>query len=95
MGMCSRFFQLDNTGIYLGHLFIFTLLNELQMVKLKALDKFVTTADALGAVNHIVDGKLPKGLCKFLKAECQGETLMIADSKLGKAISEKLVCQPD
>ncbi len=64
-------------------------------MKLKALDKFVTTAAALGAVNHIVDGKLPKGLCKFLKAECQGETLVIADSKLGKAISEKLVCQPD
>ncbi len=64
------------------------------MVKLKAFDKFVSTVDALSAVNHIVDGKLPKGLRKFLKAECQGETLVIADSKLGKAISEKLVCQP-
>ncbi|KAH9565867.1 hypothetical protein CY35_04G099900 [Sphagnum magellanicum] len=61
-----------------------------KMVKLKAFDKFVTTVDALSAVNHIVDGKLPKGLRKFLKAECQGETLVIADSKLGKAISEKL-----
>ncbi|CAK9224754.1 unnamed protein product [Sphagnum troendelagicum] len=54
------------------------------MVKLKAFDKFVNTGDALGAVNHIVDGKLPKGLRKFLKAECQGETLVIADLKLGK-----------
>ncbi|CAM6046319.1 unnamed protein product [Sphagnum compactum] len=61
-----------------------------KMEWLKAFDKFVTTADALGAVNHIVDGKLPKGLRKFLKAECQGKTLVIADSKLGKAISEKL-----
>ncbi|CAM6072782.1 unnamed protein product [Sphagnum tenellum] len=60
-----------------------------KMVKLKVFDKFVNTGDALGAVNHIVDGKLPKGLCKFLKAECQGETLVIADLKLGKAISEK------
>jgi nucleolar protein 58 len=42
------------------------------------------------AVNHIVDGKLPKGLRKFLKAACQGETSVIADLKLGKAISEKL-----
>lgn len=38
-----------------------------------------------------MDSKLPKGLYKFLKKECQGETLAIADSKLGKVISDKLV----
>ena len=62
-----------------------------QMVKLKAFDKFENTTDALNAASHLVDSKLPKGLRKFLKAQCQGETLVIADSKLGKAISDKLV----
>jgi hypothetical protein len=61
------------------------------MVKLKAFDKFENTTDALNAASHLVDSKLPKGLRKFLKAQCQGETLAIADSKLGKAISDKLV----
>jgi nucleolar protein 58 len=61
-----------------------------QMVKLKAFDKFENTTDALNAASHLVDSKLPKGLRKFLKAQCQGETLAIADSKLGKAISDKL-----
>jgi hypothetical protein len=57
----SRIFQkkIENQG------FIFTLLNDLQMVKLKAFDKFVNTAHALSAVSHIVDGKLPKGLNSF------------------------------
>ena len=62
-----------------------------QMVKLKAFDKFENTTDALNAASHLVDSKLPKGLRKFLKAQCEGETLAIADSKLGKAISDKLV----
>jgi len=61
-----------------------------KMVKLKAFDKFENTTDALNAASHLVDSKLPKGLRKFLKAQCQGETLVIADSKLGKAISDKL-----
>jgi nucleolar protein 58 len=60
------------------------------MVKLKAFDNFENTTDALNAASHLVDSKLPKGLRKFLKAQCQGETLAIADSKLGKAISDKL-----
>jgi hypothetical protein len=64
----------------------------LQMVKLKAFDKFESTTDALNAATHLVDSKLPKGLRKFLKAQCQGQTLVVADSKLGKAISDKLVC---
>ncbi len=64
----------------------------LQMVTLKAFDKFESTTDALSSATHLVDSKLPKGLRKFLKAECAGETLVVADSKLGKAISDKLVC---
>ncbi len=64
----------------------------LQMVKLKAFDKFESTTDALNAATHLVDSKLPKGLRKFLKAQCKGQTLVVADSKLGKAISDKLVC---
>ncbi|CAK9875098.1 unnamed protein product [Sphagnum jensenii] len=38
-----------------------------KMVKLKAFDEFVNTGDALGAVNHIVDGKLPKELIVGLR----------------------------
>lgn len=64
------------------------------MVKLKAFEKFENTTDALNAASHLVESKLPKGLRKFLKKECQGETLAIADSKLGKAISDKLVSVP-
>lgn len=51
-----------------------------QMVKLKAVDKFENTTDALNAASHLVVSKVPKGLRKFLKAQCQGETLAIADS---------------
>jgi nucleolar protein 58 len=61
-----------------------------KMVKLKAFDKFESTTDALNAATHLVDSKLPKGLRKFLKAQCKGQTLVVADSKLGKAISDKL-----
>ncbi|KAH9575396.1 hypothetical protein CY35_01G108800 [Sphagnum magellanicum] len=61
-----------------------------KMVKLKAFDKFESTTDALNAASHLVDSKLPKGLRKFLKAQCKGQTLVVADSKLGKAISDKL-----
>ncbi len=64
----------------------------MQMVKLKAFDKFESTTDALNAATHLVDSKLPKGLRKFLKSQCKGQTLVVADSKLGKAISDKLVC---
>ncbi len=52
----------------------------LQMVTLKAFDKFESTTDALSAATHLVDSKLPKGLRKFLKAEYAGET------------GDKLVC---
>ncbi|KAJ8443790.1 hypothetical protein Cgig2_017271 [Carnegiea gigantea] len=64
--------------------------NVSQVVKLKAFDKFENTAEALSAATLLIDSKPSKGLRKFLKAHCQGETLAVADSKLGNAIKEKL-----
>ncbi|XP_013616261.1 PREDICTED: probable nucleolar protein 5-1 [Brassica oleracea var. oleracea] len=61
-----------------------------KMVKLKAFDKFDNTSDALEAVAKLVEGTPSKGLRKFLKANCKGETLAVADSKLGNIIKEKL-----
>ncbi|KAF8097956.1 hypothetical protein N665_0278s0017 [Sinapis alba] len=61
-----------------------------KMVKLKAFDKFDNTSEALEAVAKLVEGTPSKGLRKFLKANCEGETLAIADSKLGNIIKEKL-----
>lgn len=63
-----------------------------QMVKLKAFEKFDNTSEALEAVAKLLEGAPSKGLRKFLKANCQGETLAVADSKLGNVIKEKLVC---
>jgi nucleolar protein 58 len=39
----------------------------------------------------LIDSKPSKGLRKFLTKHCDGETLAVADSKLGNAIKEKLV----
>ena len=61
------------------------------MVKLKAFDKFDNTSEALEAVAKLLEGTPSKGLRKFLKANCEGETLAVADSKLGNIIKEKLV----
>ncbi|KAF2598188.1 hypothetical protein F2Q68_00012123 [Brassica cretica] len=61
-----------------------------KMVKLKAFDKFDNTSEALEAVAKLVEGTPSKGLRKFLKANCKGETLAVADSKLGNIIKEKL-----
>ncbi|KAH9605852.1 hypothetical protein KSS87_012488 [Heliosperma pusillum] len=61
-----------------------------KVVKLKAFDKFENTAEALSAATLLIDGKPSKGLRKFLKSHCPGETLAVADSKLGNAIKEKL-----
>lgn len=62
-----------------------------KVVKLKAFDKFENTAEALEAATKIIEGTPSKGLRKFLKAHCDGQTLAVADSKLGNAIKEKLV----
>lgn len=61
------------------------------MVELKAFNKFENTSDALSAATLIIDSKPTKGLRKFLQKHCEGETLAVADSKLGNAIKEKLV----
>ncbi|XP_077218465.1 putative nucleolar protein 5-2 [Tasmannia lanceolata] len=61
-----------------------------KMVKLKAFTKFDNTAEALSAATLLIDSKPSKGLRKFLRSHCDGETLAVADSKLGNAIKEKL-----
>eukprot|EP00262_Sarcandra_glabra_P012916 TRINITY_DN343_c0_g1_i1.p1 TRINITY_DN343_c0_g1~~TRINITY_DN343_c0_g1_i1.p1 ORF type:complete len:567 (+),score=149.25 TRINITY_DN343_c0_g1_i1:85-1785(+) len=61
-----------------------------QVVKLKAFTKFENTTEALSAATLLIDSKPSKGLRKFLRAHCDGETLAVADSKLGNAIKEKL-----
>lgn len=61
-----------------------------KVVKLLAFSKFENTAEALEAITKINEGAPTKGLRKFLKAHCNGETLGVADSKLGNAIKEKL-----
>ncbi|KAJ7527674.1 hypothetical protein O6H91_16G065800 [Diphasiastrum complanatum] len=61
-----------------------------KIVKLKAFSKFENTTEALGAATSLVKSKLSKGLRRFLKEQCEGEILAIADSKLGKIISDKL-----
>ncbi|KAI4372592.1 hypothetical protein MLD38_010804 [Melastoma candidum] len=61
-----------------------------QVVKLKAFSKFENTAEALTAATNLIESKVPKKLRKFLSANCDGETLAVADSKLGNAIKEKV-----
>ncbi|KAL1211681.1 putative nucleolar protein 5-2 [Cardamine amara subsp. amara] len=61
-----------------------------KMVKLKAFDRFDNTSEALEAVAKLLEGTPSKGLRKFLKANCEGEALAVADSKLGNVIKEKL-----
>ncbi|KAF8017912.1 hypothetical protein BT93_H2967 [Corymbia citriodora subsp. variegata] len=61
-----------------------------KVVKLKAFSKFENTAEALSAATCLIESKPYKGLRKFLRAHCDGESLAVADSKLGNAIKEKL-----
>ncbi|OAY77505.1 putative nucleolar protein 5-2 [Ananas comosus] len=61
-----------------------------KVVKLKGFCKFENTSDALSAATLLIDGKPSKALRKFLRVHCDGETLAVADSKLGNAIKEKL-----
>ncbi|KAK4782540.1 hypothetical protein SAY86_016642 [Trapa natans] len=62
-----------------------------QVVKLKAFSKFDNTAEALTATTCLIESRPYKGLRKFLKYHCDGETLGVADSKLGNAIKDMLV----
>lgn len=60
------------------------------MVSMKAFTKFDNTAEALAAAASMVDSKIGKDLKKFLKKHAEGETLALADPKLGGLIKEKL-----
>jgi hypothetical protein len=60
-------------------------------VRLKAIHRFSSTADAVEDLTAVADGKLSKGLKKFLVDEIQSkakagkeEALVVADAKLGQ-----------
>mmetsp|Transcript_3133 Transcript_3133/g.4010 ORF Transcript_3133/g.4010 Transcript_3133/m.4010 type:complete len:525 (-) Transcript_3133:198-1772(-) len=68
-----------------------------EMVKLKAFSAFEDTVDAVGAATGLIEGKMNKGLKKFLsktivKKELK-DKLAVADSKLGGVIKDKLNIQ--
>ncbi|KAF3454374.1 hypothetical protein FNV43_RR04821 [Rhamnella rubrinervis] len=52
--------------------------------------KFENTSEALEAATLLIESKPSKGLRKFLRAHCDGESLAVGDSKLGNIIKEKL-----
>ncbi|MBW0460780.1 hypothetical protein O181_000495 [Austropuccinia psidii MF-1] len=68
------------------------------LVKLKSIHSFKSTADAVEDMSAIAEGKLSKNLKKFLVDEISGgelgkkskETLAVVDPKLGGAIAKKL-----
>ena len=57
---------------------------------MKAFSKFDNTAEALAAAASMVDSKIGKDLKKFLKKHAEGETVALADAKLGGLIKDKL-----
>ncbi|KAI9332050.1 hypothetical protein BDR26DRAFT_909154 [Obelidium mucronatum] len=63
-------------------------------LKLKAFQKFENTTDAMSAVTALVEGKVSKGLKKFLADELSEldlkDTLAVGDSKLAASIAKKL-----
>lgn len=61
-----------------------------KVVKLKAFSKFENISEALSSSTLLIDSKPSKDLRKFLRTHCDGESLAVADSKLGNAIKEKL-----
>jgi nucleolar protein 58 len=61
-----------------------------EVVSLKAFSKFDSTAEGLAAAAALVDSKMGKDLKKFLKKHADGETLAVADAKLGGMIKDKL-----
>lgn len=61
-------------------------------LKLRALHRFTSTATAVEDITAIQDGKLPKGLKKFLSDEVVGkgkgkETLAVTEPKLGTLLA--------
>ncbi|KAJ3073323.1 Nucleolar protein 58 [Podochytrium sp. JEL0797] len=63
-------------------------------LKLKAFSKFENTTDAMSAVTALVEGKLSKGLKKFLEKELSEldlkDTLAVGDTKLASSIAKKM-----
>ena len=60
----------------------------MERLKLRALHRFASTATAVEEITAIQEGKIGKGLKKFLSAEIlekgKGkQSLLVADSKLG------------
>ncbi|KAG2363857.1 Nop domain-containing protein [Suillus spraguei] len=69
-----------------------------KLLKLKALHRFTSTANAVEDLTAVQDGKLGKGLKKFLTEQvvekAKGkETLVVVDPKLAHSISKKLSIQ--
>ena len=60
------------------------------LVKLQAFKKFEDTTEAMKAAVSIVDGKLDKSLKSLLKKNVKGDSLGVADSKLGSIVKDKL-----
>jgi nucleolar protein 58 len=63
-------------------------------LKLRALHRFTSTATAVEEITAIQEGKIGKGLKKFLSEEIlekgKGkQSLLVADSKLGKFLLPK------
>ncbi|KAI5729446.1 hypothetical protein M8J76_002620 [Diaphorina citri] len=64
-----------------------------KVLKLKHFEKFIDTTEALAATTAAVEGKLCKKLKKVLKSLVSSdvqENLLVADTKLGNAIKDKL-----
>ncbi|OJA07760.1 hypothetical protein AZE42_02995 [Rhizopogon vesiculosus] len=69
-----------------------------KLLKLKALHRFTSTASAVEDLTAVQEGKLGKGLKKFLTEEVvekakRKETLVVVDPKLAYSISKKLSIQ--
>ncbi|OAX40137.1 Nop domain-containing protein [Rhizopogon vinicolor AM-OR11-026] len=69
-----------------------------KLLKLKALHRFTSTASAVEDLTAVQEGKLGKGLKKFLTEEVvekakRKETLVVVDPKLAHSISKKLSIQ--
>lgn len=68
-------------------------------LKLKSLYRFTSTATAVEEITAINEGKLGKGLKKFLNDEIvekgKGkDSLMVADSKLGASVHRSYLRKP-
>ncbi|KAG2053477.1 Nop domain-containing protein [Suillus hirtellus] len=69
-----------------------------KLLKLKALHRFTSTASAVEDLTAVQEGKLGKGLKKFLTEQVvekakRKETLVVVDPKLAHSISKKLSIQ--